>query len=254
MNNKLKYFGMKWIQILFLLGISSFITTCKKDHLLDCITSSGDIVSEFRPATPFVRVEMEDHVDLVIHKSTKPSIRVTAGSHLIDGIITELSNGVLYIRNENRCNWVRSFKNQYTVDIGIDSLQSIATFGNGNITCADTLSAYEFIFDSWNASGSYNFLFNSNKIYINNNIGRADFHAKGKANVTFVYMNDVATLDFSELRTELFYIRSSTTGDCKINVDSELDVVLLYTGDIYYTGSLYKLTKNISGSGSLIAY
>lgn len=254
MNNKLKYFGMKWMQILFLLGISSFITTCKKDHLLDCITSSGDIVSEFRPATPFVRVEMEDHVDLVIHKSTKPSIRVTAGSHLIDGIITELSNGVLYIRNENRCNWVRSFKNQYTVDIGIDSLQSIATFGNGNITCADTLSAYEFTFDSWNASGSMDLLLHCERSHLNNNTGRIDMRASGIVGVSYIAFNDVGILDAGKLVSDLTYMRNNSTGELRVCATHELQVEIRYTGNVYYTGNPYRIEEDRSGTGQLIPF
>ena len=67
-------------------------------------------------------------------------------------------------------------------------------------------------------------------------------------------MNDIATLDFSELRTELFYITSSTTGDCRINVDKELQAKLTYTGDVYYTGSPYKVEEQVSGSGRLVHY
>ncbi len=238
---------------LLILLVFSF-TNCSKDHMFDCLKSTGEEITQIRSAGNFINLELKDNVDIILYPDTTPFIRVTAGEHLVDGIITEIENGTLYIRNENKCNWTRSFSNKYIVEVGMRDPEKVEIFGSGNITCADTIRTEEFFFDSWNASGTYNFLFNSNKIHINNNIGRADYHAKGKANVTFVYMNDVATLDFSELRTELFYIRSSTTGDCRINVDKELDVVLLYTGDIYYTGSLYKLTKNISGSGSLISY
>jgi hypothetical protein len=229
-------------------------TNCSKDHMFDCLKSTGDEIMQIRRAGNFTNLNLKDNVDIILYSDTTSFIRVTAGEHLIEGIITEIENGTLYIRNENRCNWTRSFSNKYIVEIGMRDPVKIETYGSGNVTCADTIRTEEFFFDSWNASGSYNFLFNSNKIHINNNIGRADYHAKGKANVTFVYMNDVATLDFSELRTELFYIRSSTTGDCKINVDKELDVVLLYTGDIYYTGSLYKLSQDITGTGRLISY
>ncbi len=239
--------------ILLTLLVFSF-TNCSKDHLFDCLKSTGDEITENRIAGNFTKLDLKDNVDVILYSDTTPFIKVTAGEHLIDGIITETENGTLYIRNDNRCNWTRSFSNKYIVEIGMRNPEKVEIFGSGNFTCADTIKTQEFFFDSWNASGTYNFLFNSNKIHINNNIGRADYHAKGKANVTFVYMNDVATLDFSELKTELFYIRSSTTGDCRINVDSELDVVLLYTGDVYYTGSLYKLTQDISGTGKLIRY
>lgn len=241
----------KLILLIFL--IFSF-TNCSKEHLFDCLKSTGDEITEIRNANTFTKLNLKDDVDIILYSDTTPFVRVTAGEHLIEGIITEIENDVLYIRNENKCNWTRNFKNKYTVMIGMRNPEKIEIYGAGNITCADTIRTSEFFFDSWNASGSFYLLFNNLKTHVNNHIGRADFHASGSTNVAFAYINDVATLDFSNLKTELFYMRSSTTGDCKINVNSELEAFLTYTGDVFYTGNLYKVEQQVSGSGRLIRY
>lgn len=243
-----------WKSVLFVMGISFLLSTCKKDHMLDCITSSGDEISEYRPAGWFSHVDMKDRVDLIIRKSSEHYIRVTAGSHLIDGIITELSNGTLYIRNENRCNWVRSFKNKYTVEIGVDSLQSIATYGNGSITCPDTLSVYEFTFDSWNASGSIDLLLSCQTSHLNNNTGRIDMRVAGKTGVSYIAFNDVAYLDASKLVTDLTYMRNNSTGDLKVCAQHELEVEIRYSGNIYYTGNPYRIKEDNTGTGKLIPF
>lgn len=239
--------------LLLSLFIFSF-TNCSKEHLFDCLKSTGDEITERRNGSAFTKIVMHDDVDLLLYSDTTQFITVYAGSHLIEGIITEIENNILYIRNENKCNWTRSFNNKYTVTIGMRDPEKIEVYGSGNITCLDTIRTPEFTFDSWNSSGSFNLLFNNPKIHINNNIGRADFHASGFSDVAFAYVNDVATLDFSNLNTNLFYLTSSTTGDCKIKVDKELEVYLKYTGDVYYTGNVYKVTPTITGSGKLFRY
>lgn len=243
---------MRKLFLLSLLLLS--FTNCSKDHAFDCLKSTGDEITENRHTDNFNKLNLHDNVDIILYSDTTPFVIVTAGEHLINGIITEVDNHTLYIRNENRCNWTRSFKNKFTVKVGMRNPEHIEIYDSGDITCADTIRTENFLFDSWNASGSFHLLFNNEKSYINNSTGRPDFHAAGKTNVVLAYMNDIATLDFSELRTELFYITSSTTGDCKINVDKELQAKLTYTGDVYYTGSLYKVDQEVSGSGRLIRY
>ena len=240
---------------LFLLVFLLFsFTNCSKDHTFDCLKSTGDEITEIRNAASFTKLNLHDDVDIILYSDTTPFIIVTAGEHLINGIITEVENGILYIRNENKCNWVRSFKNKYTVKVGMRDPEHIAIYESGNITCADTIRTNNFIFDSENASGSFYLLFNNQETHINNGIGRADFHAAGRSNVVLAYLNDIATLDFSELKTELFYITSSTTGDCKINVEKELQATLKYTGDVYYSGNPYRVDESATGSGRLIHY
>lgn len=254
MRSKLKFILFKRTPLFLAVSATLLLTTCKKDHLMDCITSSGEDISEFRPVAWFSRVDMKDHVDLVIHQSSTPYIRVTAGSHLIDGIITELSNGTLYIRNENRCNWVRSFKNKYTVEIGIDSLQSVATYGNGDVRCADTLTAYDFTFDSWNASGSMDLLLKCQRSHLNNNTGRIDMRVAGIVGVSYIAFNDVGILDAGKMITDITFMRNNSTGDIKVCAIHELEVEIRYTGNIYYTGNPYRVKEDNTGTGKLIPF
>lgn len=240
---------------IFLLIVLVFsFTNCSKDHMFDCLKSTGDDVSEYRIVDNFNKLNLRNNVDIILYSDTTPFVRVTAGGQLISGIITEVDNHTLYIRNENKCNWVRSFSNKFTVEVGMRNPEKIEIYDSGNINCMDTIRTEEFFFESWNASGSIHLLFNNHKAHISNNIGRADFHAAGKSDVFFAYISDVATVDFSELKTELCYLTSKTTGECRVNVNKELQVYLEYTGDVYYTGNPYLVDKRGIGSGKLVHY
>jgi hypothetical protein len=237
--------------LLFLIFMMVF-TTCKKDHLLDCLTSTGRTVTVNRQTGLFSRINMKDNVDVIIYTDTIPFIRVTAGEHLIDGIITELAGNTLYVRNENKCNWVRTFKNKYTVVLGMIRPEKVDCYGSGNFTCADTIRSDVFTFDSWNASGSANFLFNCGTTHINNNTGRMDYLAKGFSGVSFIYLNDTGIMDASGLETGYTYCRNSSTGEMKVYVTKELGVEIRYTGNIFYTGNPYRIDQQITGTGELI--
>ena len=230
------------------------LTTCKKDHLLDCFKSAGKSITESRPVTAFTKIDLKNNVDLVIVPNSPFYIKVTAGENLIEGIITELSGNTLYIRNENRCNWMRSFSNTFTVEIGMDFPEKIDYYGSGDITCKDTIRTSEFFIDCWNGSGTINLLFNSAKTHINNNVGRADFHIQGYSGVNYIYLNDVATLNAENLITFYTYIKNKSTGDCRINVKEELGAEIEYVGNIYYTGKPHSITQSILGEGKLIEF
>jgi hypothetical protein len=239
-------------RILPVLFLSLFLLTCKKDHEFDCLKSTGNEVTIYREARPFTNLDLKDNVDVILHTDTSFFIRVTAGEHLIDGIITELSGNTLYIRNENRCNWMRSFKNKYTVEIGMNQPEKIASYGSGSIVCKDTIRTSDFSYDSWNASGNINLLVNVTNLHLANNTGRIDLRVAGRAEVSFEYINDTGVFDGSELITNYTYIGNSSTGDCHVHVEREFSAGITHTGNIYYSGNPYRVDKLGNGSGKLI--
>lgn len=245
---KLKSLGKLGISMCCILLFS----TCQKDHVFDCFTSTGKTITQYRNAGLFTNIELRNSIDLILYPDTTPFIQVTAGEHLVDGIITELEGNTLYIRNENKCNWVRSFENEYTVKIGMRNPEHISYYGSGEIRCQDTIRTPEFTFESWNGSGSIFLLLSCDVSHLINNVGRNDIHASGKSGVSFVYVHDTALLDARNLETGYTYIRNSSTGDCNVYVTKELSAEIQYTGNIYYRGAPYFIDEQRSGEGQLI--
>jgi hypothetical protein len=239
-------------RLIILLFIGMTVITCKKDHLFDCVKSTGDEVTQVRKAFPFFIIDLKDNVDVIYRQDSVYRIKVTAGVHLIDGIITELNGNTLYIRNENRCNWVRSFSNKFTVEISAPTLGKVSMYGSGTFKTIDTIYSADFTCESWNASGSADLLLRTDECSLINHIGRADMNARGFSGMAFVYFNDTGVLDAGNLETNNCYIRSSTTGKCTVNVRHDLGAELRSVGDIYYYGSPGTITRDITGTGKLI--
>lgn len=230
------------------------LTTCEKDHMLDCFTSTGDETTVSRPAREISEIEIDNNVDVVIHESSIPFINVTAGDNMIEGIVTELRGNRLLIRNENTCNWMRSFKNKYIVDVGMKSINYILSYGSGDVSCADTIRTLEFLYDSRNASGTINLLLNCQKSNINNHTGRTDIHLAGSTNTSIIYINDIGTIDASDYKTNFSYVRNISTGDCRVNAAIEVAGIIGYNGNIYYSGNPQTVSSEITGKGKMISF
>lgn len=232
---------------------SILIVGCEKEHLFDFTKSTGKTVTEIRTISGFTDIHLSDNVDLIINKGASYEVSVTAGLNLIDGITTELQGSTLFIGNKNRFNWVRSFKNRYTVEVTMPvELKSIYYDGAGDIICSDTLKFDGFTFDCWNGSGDIDLLMDTETSHLNIHIGRCLLKAAGKSVVSYVYLNDVGVVNAADLSTAYTFIRSSSTGQAEIETSKELTSDISHTGNIYYSGTANIINSTVTGSGRLI--
>ncbi|MEO5570543.1 MAG: DUF2807 domain-containing protein [Bacteroidia bacterium] len=244
---------MKRIQQLFLPAIMAvFFSSCEKDHAFDCFKNTGETITVDRPAAAFNRIEMNNNVDLVVHFGAVYSVNVTAGANIINGITTEIIDNVLYIKNDNKCNWVRSFNTKFIVDVTTDDLINLVNNGSGNVTFEDTLRTYEFIYDNWNASGIIDFKFNGERILIKIHTGTADINIGGTTGLNYVYLFGFGNMNCKDLNAKTAFIVNMGSGDCSVRVSDELNATIESIGSIYYTGSPSSVTSVITGTGKLI--
>ncbi len=236
-----------------LLLLLSLVVSCGKDHEFDCFKSTGPMASEQRSLASFTRIQLDDNIDLVLRLDTTCFAEVQAGENLIDGIITEVENGTLYLRNENRCNWVRNFRKPVTVTIGMGQPELITYYGYGDIHCNDTIRQHDFTFNCYNGSGSIWLTLNTDRSYLHLNIGRADLHVAGRSNVSFVSLNDVCVVDNRALSTDLCYLLTKSTGDCRVRVERELEATVEYIGNVYYSGNPSRVVVSGNGTGQVKA-
>ena len=103
--------------------IFPLLSGCEK--ICDCAKSTGTIISEPRTLTAIDQIELNDNIDLIIHFNSTPNLKVTAGKNLISEVITNVDNGVLRIKNENDCNWVRDFNSTMIVEVWTPSIKKI---------------------------------------------------------------------------------------------------------------------------------
>jgi hypothetical protein len=162
-----------------------------------------------------------------------------------------VSNGLLDISNENRCNFLRSYKKKIKAEIHFTSLINIHFEGTEPLTNKDKLTFDWLTFLIRDGAGSVSLNRDAKQIYATISHGWGDFTFSG--NVQYANLNirsngycDLFDMNISDSVTVVSY----TQGDVKISAQGiKLKAQTLSDGDIYYKGvpSLIEFVKLSNG-------
>ena len=240
-----------------LLIILSFIlifavSACKKMGFDNCFRNTGEIILQEREANEIHYVLLENNVNLVVKQDTAPSLRVEAGENIIDKVITEVNGSNLYIRNENNCNWMRSYENEITVYLGIGKLDSLDYRGSGDVSSQNTIRNDSINISVWEGSGTIEMSLDVDKSSLNLHYGTVDMHFKGKSNVTYIYASSYGPVYCENLDSKFTYVNNRGTNDCYVRASVALEVTIEYLGNIYYYGTPAIVKENVTAEGELI--
>jgi hypothetical protein len=226
---------------------------CQREQWDDCITSAGPMRSEERSLAEFTDIDLRDRVDLLFEHRPSNTVAVEAGRNLLDQVITEVREGTLYIRNENRCNWVRSFKPRITVKVPLDHIAKLTVRGQGNVDCSDTIVRERFDLAQWGAEGSVRLLLDVLTVDAGLHTGAGDLKLEGRCSgQAFLFSGIMAPLDASLMRTRFVSVNNSGIADVRCWTTEFLTVQLNSIGDVYYRGEPLNVEARINGTGRLI--
>lgn len=250
---RVKYLPHKFhlVNFLFFTFYLSFIS-CKRENSSDCFKSTGNIIKEERVAGDIKTIELKSSINLIISQDTVNKITVEAGENLLPLIITEMNNDTLVIKNNNKCNWVRSFKKAINVYLTVTDLAQITSYGSGDITSTNTLTNNFFMLEMWTGGGSANLNINASISNFKIHTGSGDITVKGFSNFNYIYIRSNGWMWCDSLFTNYTEVNSLGTGDCYVNTYQTLNVSIYYKGNVYYSGNPPKVNAEITGSGELI--
>ena len=233
--------------ILFL--FTSLLSSCDKDHMDDCFKGTGTIIRQSRETDAFTSIYVEKKVDVVIRMGSPASVEVEAGKNIIDGIATHVESNTLYIKNENKCNWVRSYTEPIIVYVTVPRLESIFQYGNGTISSDGVLNYDTLDAEVW-SSGDISLQAQSALIYVRQHVSVGDVTITGQTAYLYVYNNGNGFSRLENLAAHTAQVDARGTGDTYINVDSQLEYGLTGSGNIYLYGGA-TASGTITGTGQL---
>ncbi len=221
--------------------------------MCDCLKSYGKIVIDTRNVKAFTTLDVFDKIDVYYTQDatvSSYSVKVITGEHLLSNISTVVSGGVLQIKNNNKCNFVRGSHNDVTVYITAPYIESFIQDGVGIMYSGNMIKQ-----DSINYK-----INNSGDIHLNINVqsikgslyGAGDIYLNGTAQNHLVNAVGECFVNAQNLQTAYSFIVYNSTGQANINVTGELDAVVSYHGNIYYSGNPTVIHKSGTGTGKLI--
>ncbi len=243
---------MKKSHLIGFLIIITGLVSCNKDDIFGCFKGAGKTISQERNPGNFSGIIMRNNLDVILVPDDEYKVVVEAGKNLQKKIKTNIEEGILDIRNDNACNWVRSYDKPLKVYVHHIKLDSIEYRSSGNLYTEGTLINDSIKLDVREGSGRIDLKLQTSKSRISLHYGTTDIHISGISNVNFISSSSYGLVDCENLQTTFTYMSSSSTNDCYVNVNFVLEVIIKNAGNIYYRGNPSEIKKLISGEGELI--
>lgn len=240
---------MKLFKLLFSL-LFMLLFACGKDS--SCIKNAGKLSAEIRPITAEINhIILKDNIDLVLTQDTIASLRIEAGSNLLPYVRARQKGNTLELKNDNKCNFLRSYKNDIVVYLSLPNIKNIDYTGHGNISSTNVLVLPEFIFDTKNGTGSVNLQLDVAKLDIFLHTGPTDFNLSGKAENTFFFSGGSGWIFSKELIGKNVHVNNAGTGDITVFATETLLLELSSIGNIDYYGNPTVTVSTNSGKGKI---
>lgn len=239
-----------FFKVLLLLATSALIS-CQQENMGDCFKSSGSQTTEKRSVEPFTAIRLYDGINLNIEQDSELNLEVEAGENLMGSIITEVKDGTLIIENENRCNWVRSYKKEVNVNLSTPTLTDITYYGSGELRFKKQFSTPTFRLNCWEASGDLYLDLDCPDVEIKSHTGPTTIYCQGKGVYTVAYINGIGRLDMASFQANEVLAVNTNSGELKIRSDSLIMANIEGNGNIFYSGDAQVELKQ-SGKGELI--
>jgi hypothetical protein len=242
------------LKLLNIIIIFSFLLySCEKSSVGDCFKSTGPITIVERPIIGFHTIVLKDNIDLILNHSDTTKIKIEAGNNLIDAIISEVSDSVLTLMNNNTCNWVRDYNNPIRAYLNMSLIDTLKYRSIGNVINEDTLQKSFIQIDIHEGAGTITLLINTNTTVINLHGGTADVILNGVSKNSYFYQNSFGRINAINLRTNLVYSRNWSSNDLYLFAEDYLSIEIKNIGDVYYRGNP-EINATITGTGELIPY
>ena len=246
MKTNKKIYSNKLVIVLFIL----FLFT-NSSCIGSKITGNGKIVEEKREITDFTKIEVSSIINVELTQADNYDILIKTDENLMEYIITEEKNGVLYIR----C--IKKFSNieptKLIVYVSLPNLESLKTSGASVVSMKNNFELKDFECDF---SGASDIKLNFTAINFECDIsGASDVFIKSKHIKNNIEISGASDIDF-EFTTEQTKLDISGASDITLKGrTTNLDIQLSGASDLdAYEFSVKNCIIKVSGASSASVY
>lgn len=203
-------------KILISLFICSLLISCKKENAGDCFKSNGGEITVAKDLGTFRFLRVFDKININIKQGPEYKVEIVAGKNLISNIFIENKNNVLTIKNHNKCNFVRGYKNKITVNITVPSIDTVENRGVGDIVFDAAFVQQIIVIRAENVGDTY--LNGTFQKITSASHGAGDMYVSGNCDSLFVYTFGTNFFHSLNLNVNSFvFVENISIGDCYVN-------------------------------------
>jgi hypothetical protein len=217
-----------------------------------CIESSGTVISSDRVVAPFEEIDLNDNINLIITQSGEGSVRVEAGQNIQPNISTRVENGVLIIKNDGSCDWLRNPNEKINVYVTLPVLKRLDYDGSGSVNSTSSIQADSIMIYSYLGAGDINLQLNAKHTTVHLQGQNADVTLHGKSDYCYTLIHPRSSIYFSDFEVKTMDMVYVGVRDAYVNVTETLNAYVCHLGNIYYKGNPNNVNPTYFSSGRLI--
>jgi len=189
------------------------------------VRGSGVRKTEKRELASFTAIDASGAYDIEVNSQKTASFEIEGDDNILPLIKTEVRNGVLLVRSDERYSSSKSIQ----LRISMPDLTSMSIHGAGEVKIADV---------------------NNDHLKIDST-GAASITAAGKSKSIEISSSGAGDINAGALQAQKVSIHASGAASIDVFASDQLDVSLSGVGSVTYRGNPKVVNKNVSGLGSI---
>lgn len=239
---------------MYILLISIAVFSCKKAEDRSCLKFVGDESSQIISLGNTDSLYLFDNIEYTLIPDTENFVELKGGENLLNHIECLSYDDKLEVRNNNKCNFIRSFKKKVKAFIHIKEIIYIHFEGTEYLVNQDSLQSGELRLVIRDGAGSVELTVKNSYMSAVVTHGWGDFTLHGTTNVAFLNCNTNSFCNTSDLNVDTnLKVYSNTGGNMTVNADgTNLEASIIRDGDVLYKGVPNSIEIEDSGEGEVI--
>lgn len=238
-----------WLCCAWLLG------ACNKENAPDCLQKAGTLTAELRALPAFQAIHVRDYfTSVTLVQSSDYWVEVEGGKNLLPDIVTTVDNqGVLLLRNDNGCNFVRSFKHSLRLTIGCPDLKVITLFeGAGDFRIPGPFAVDTLGIEGHDFVGLLEANLTVRTVSAALHAGLGDVRLSGTTDDLYLYNLGYGFADARGVEAGRVFANNGSTNRMDVRAGQYLFATITGRGNIYVHGQPAGYDALLPGEGALV--
>ncbi len=235
------------LMVLMILGSS-----CQQGANFECIKRTGKIITETRNISDFSVIEIYNNMPVYLIQDSINLIEIKGGENLLPEVESTIEKKKLILRNNNRCNFARTYSNQIDIVIHFKNLNELIYRGTAAVTSVNTITTDTFTFNCYDGMDSIKLNLDVPLMYANIHTGVADLIVSGKATQLYAYARSSGTFRMQQFKCKRVYTNNISSSDHFFYAEEKLEALVQYVGNTYCYGNPSNIIKTENNTGRLI--
>jgi len=221
-------------KIILLVGLIFISFSCSKPG--ECIEATGSIITKDFTVADFDKIIVHQGISLVVTEGSIYKVEVQTGENLMPNIQATVSDGLLTLKDNTTCNWVRDYGNTvvFVTAPNISEINSKTerTITSNGILTYPVLSLIAMDLSDGAGTGDFNIQVNNSQLAIeNNNVSR--YNISGQTdNLSVNFYNGNGRFNGDNLTAKKINVYHRGSNDMVVDPTESITGKMVSTGNV----------------------